>query len=470
MSGTDFRETLYTVDKRGRRLWVYPSLVKGYFYRRRSAVIVFLVLFYASMPWLEIGGKQAILLDLANRKFILFGSTFWATDGRFLMFVLGGLAMTLFFVTAFVGRAWCGWACPETVFLEFLFRPLENLIEGSPAQRKRLDAAPWSANKLFKKGLKYFLFAGLSWFLASTFLAYFVGAERLLAMMSDYPTNNLSTFLLTLALMGVLLFQFGWFREQFCTVLCPYARFQSVLMDASTVLVGYDARRGEPRSRLTKGRRPDSPAGDCIDCKLCVRVCPTGIDIRNGTQLECIHCAACIDACDSIMNEVGRPAGLVRYDTENNFRGDRSRILRPRIIIYAVFLALYAITFTYLLSTRELSEFQIIRSTGDAPFLMLPDGRLANHFHLHLSNKGDIEEQYRIRVSVPEVQVITPLDPFPVKGGADSTVPIFFHFPPRLLEHGRLELDVTVQSPSGFSAAQRVTLIGPEITETGEDE
>lgn len=460
MSDQDFRETLYTVDKRGRRRWVYPSVVRGYFHRRRAAVIVVLLLVYVSMPWLKIGGKQALFFDLVNRKFVFFGSSFWATDGSFLMLVLIGLALVLFFVTALVGRAWCGWACPETVFLEFLFRPLEALIEGSPAQRRRLDESPWTRQKILKKGLKYFCFAAVSWFLASTFLAYFIGRERLLAMMTDWPTHNLGTFLLTLVLMALLLFQFGWFREQFCTLLCPYARFQSVLMDSETILVGYDSRRGEPRTRLKKGAKP---GGDCVDCGLCVRVCPTGIDIRNGTQLECIHCAACIDACDSIMAEVGRPPGLIRYDSENRLRGGDSRVVRPRTVLYAAVLAALTLTMGYLLLSRELTEFQLIRSVSESPFTIVADGRLVNQFRLHVSNKSEIEERYTVSAEgAPEVGVITPLTPLPVKGGTDSTVPVFFEFSPSILNGGAREIEVTLRAESGFRSTQRITLLGPD--------
>lgn len=457
----DFRETLYTVDKQGRRVWVYNSVVRGAFFRKRVVVISALLVFYLSMPWLTVDGKQAILLDIANRKFVFFGVTFWATDSRFLALTLGALAMTLFFVTAFVGRAWCGWACPETVFLDFLFRPIEALIEGSAAQRRRLDEGPWNREKVAKKSLKYLVFSALAWLIASTFLAYFVGREPLLRMMAGSPADNLPTFIMTVVLMALMLFQFGWFREQFCTVLCPYARFQSVLMDANTVLVGYDARRGEPRGRMKQGQAVPEK-GDCVDCGLCVRVCPTGIDIRNGTQLECIHCAACVDACDSIMTKVARPTGLIRYDTENSFRGGERKIFGIRVRIYGALLIAYFCAFAYFLSVREVSEFQLIRSVGDSPFSILADDRVLNHFKLHISNKGDRDELYRVEVSLPDVQVITPLSPFPVKGGENGVAPVFFNFPRKLLAGGKLELEAVVSSEGGYRATQKISLLGPD--------
>ncbi len=460
----DFRETLYTVDAKGRRKWVYTSLVKGKFLTLRQIVAYSLLIFYLAMPWVTIGGKQGIFLNFFDGRFIFFGVEFWATDTLFLFLTLCSLAFALFFFTACFGRIWCGWACPETVFLEFLFRPIEHLIEGNATQRKRLDEQPWDFEKIRKKLLKHSICAILSWVIASTFLAYFIGREPLLAMMTNWPHKNPIPFTLTLVFMGIMAFQFGWFREQFCTVLCPYARFQSVLMDSNSIVVGYDVIRGEPRGKL-KNSETTEENGDCVACNLCVRVCPTGIDIRNGLQMECIACTACIDACDSIMAKVGRPLGLIRYDTENRLLGKTtvSKYLRPRPVVYGVILLAFLGTLSFLLTTRELAEFQILRGALDNPYSLLNKEQVSNHFHVRVSNKSDSSESYTFASSEnPDLEIITPLSPFTISGGEIKTVPLFINFPNKTLQKGTRKVTISIKGNSGFKSSQEVTLLGPD--------
>ncbi len=468
---SDFRETLYTINKKGERKWVYPTILSGFFRNRRLVVAYLLMAIYLLMPWIEVGGTQAVLLNIPDRSFTFFGSTLWATDTKFLFVTLALLALSLFFFTALLGRVWCGWACPETVFLEFLFRPIETFIEGSPAQRLKLDQQPWGFQKIRKKLTKYLVYAILAWLLASTALAYFIGRDRLMSMMSGPPWANWGTFVLTLIMMTLLLFQFGWFREQFCTVLCPYARFQSVLLDPHSLLVGYDMSRGEPRG---KGKRIEGDGkGDCIDCGLCVRVCPTGIDIRNGLQLECIQCAACADACDSVMAQIGKPLGLVRYSTEKYLAHERTRFARPRIVAYAFGIIVLISSFVYLLKTRQLSEFQIVRPRGAALFAMLEDGRVSNQIQVHLSNKNAMNVSYQVSIApqsqasmsasdINLIQLISPLQPFLIKGQSMGTLPVFLNFPSSILKRGKSEITIEVAGSDGFRELRPFSLFGPE--------
>ena len=441
MSQVDFRETLYTISKDGSRKWVYAELNRGYFRSRRTVVALILLIIYLILPWITFGDYQAVFLDITQRRFVFFGNVFLATDTRFLFLILGGLAFSLFFFSAILGRVWCGWACPETVFLEFVYRPIEFFFEGTPAQRKKRDLAPLSGEKILRKSCKWFVYAVISWYLASTALAYFLGRENLIHMIHGSPLENFPMFCLTLAMMAVVLFQFGWFREQFCTVVCPYARFQSVLLDQDSLIVGYDVKRGEPRGKIHKGKDLKSSLGDCIDCGACVRVCPTGIDIRNGLQLECIQCAACADACDSIMTQVGRGVGLIRYDTEASLEGGNRNFFRPRVVIYSVLLFLYGATFFYFFSHRALSEFTFTRKAGNDLYSAEPNGLIVNVFTLHISNKDKIAHHYDVSLKDDKDDHITlPLRPITIPAGGEVSLPAFIEIQKSQLKDGKKEL------------------------------
>lgn len=455
-SDESFREHLYTIRKDGSRKWVYPRIVHSGWRRYRALVAYTLMIVYIGTPWITVANKQAVLFDLVRRELTLFGYTFWATDTYFITLILAGLAVSLFFFSALLGRIWCGWACPETVFLEFLFRPIETLIEGGPAERLRRDQGPWTAEKLRVKTLKGIICGSLVWVLASTAVIYCVGTNAWLTMITGSPAENWTPFVMTVIMMAFLSFQFGWFREQFCTVLCPYARFQSVLLDPHSLLVGYDRARGEPRGKPGKVR------GDCVDCGLCVRVCPTGIDIRNGLQLECIQCGACADACDTVMQKLDRAPGLVRYDSEANLEGRGLHILRPRTIAYGLILALIGIAFIFSLSTRSEIDLHILRARSQQTFNHVDETVISNQMLIEIGNKGSHDRTFKIYSEQNgRVEAISPLNPLTIKAGSMQRIPLFLNFPAQILDRGRLKTTIVFEDRDGEIIKRTVTLLGP---------
>ena len=306
----------------GSRNYVHPADVKGRFTRLRYTIFSVLIAIYVLLPFIKIGGHPAVFLDIVNRRFYLFGAVFNAQDFWLVFFLLSGVGLTLLIVTAIKGRLWCGYACPHTVFLEGVFRRIERLIEGPRAQRLRRNATGLSFDKVWRKLLKHGVYIVLALLLSHVFISYFVSLPSLVEMVQRSPAEHPTAFTWVIVMSAILYFNFSWFREQLCLIICPYGRLQSAMTDQDTMVIGYDFNRGEPR-----GKASDPSNGDCVDCKRCVVVCPTGIDIRNGLQMECVGCAACVDACDEIMTKVGRPEGLVRYDSLNGLRG-QSQALR----------------------------------------------------------------------------------------------------------------------------------------------
>lgn len=321
--------SLTTVNEDGSHYFLHPADVSGFWTKVRRSFGFVLIVVYVALPWIPINGYPAVFLDVEKRLFHLFGLTLVPQDMWVMFFLVTGMGFALFFITSLLGRVWCGWACPYTVFLDHVYRRIERWIEGDAIARRKLAEAPWTSGKILKRFVKHLLFAGVAALIAHVFLSYFVSLSRLYGFMHEGPLQHATAFGIIVFLTLALWFCFGYFREQFCIIMCPYGRLQSALTDSDTVIVGYDEKRGEPRGAL--GRT----TGDCVDCHRCIQVCPTGIDIRNGLQLECIGCTACIDACDDIMTKVGRPKGLIRYDSQNGFDGSPKRILRPRIVAYS---------------------------------------------------------------------------------------------------------------------------------------
>ena len=375
----------------GKRRAIHPADVRGRFTRRRNALTVLLIAVYVALPWIPIGGHPAVFLDVPERRFYLFGLSFNAQDAWLTFFLLAGIGLTLLLVTAVLGRVWCGYACPQTVFLEGVFRRVERWIDGPAQARKRLDAAPLSGRKLARRVAKHLAFAALAAAVAHVFLAYFVSLPGLFSMVRGSPSQHPEAFAWAAAVTALIYFDMAWFREQLCVVVCPYGRLQSVLTDRETLVVGYDKLRGEPRGKVGA-----EGAGDCVDCRRCVAVCPTGIDIRNGLQLDCVGCAACIDACDDIMLKVGRAPGLVRYDSLDRLerKDGRRRLLRGRVLLYGGGIAAVALGALLSLRGHAPVETDLLRLPG-VPYALEGD-RVQNSFQLHLVNKTDRTVRFAI--------------------------------------------------------------------------
>src|SRR5699024_7203030 len=337
-----FRDRISTVSEEGKRTWVYPKKPKGRYYDYRKYVSYLLLTFLLASPFIKVNGNQFMMFNFLERRFNVFGFPFWPQD--FYLMVLSmiiGIVFITLFTVAF-GRVFCGWICPQTIFMEMVFRRIEYWVEGDRGKQIRLDKQSWNAEKIRKKGLKWFLFALISFIIANVFLAYLIGSDNLLKYIQDGPLAHLQTFLILMAFTGMFYFIFTWFREQVCVIACPYGRLQSVLLDEKSIVVAYDYKRGEGengRARFKKGEdRAALGKGDCIDCFQCVQVCPTGIDIRNGTQLECVNCTACIDACDAMMEAVDLPKGLIRFASEENISKGRKFKFTTRMKAYAAVL------------------------------------------------------------------------------------------------------------------------------------
>ncbi len=384
-------ESVATINEDGSRRFIHTASVSGRFAKWRSLFAIALTAIYVALPWIQINGNPAVFLDVAHRQFHYFGLTFVGQDVWIAFFVLSGLGFCLFYLTALLGRVWCGWACPQTVFLDFA-RRIERWCEGDAPARRKLDRAPGSFSKTVRRGAKHVLYAFFSLLLAHVLLSYFVSLPRLYAMMTHAPGENWSAFAFVFLIAGALWFDLAWFREQFCIVLCPYGRLQSALIDNDSLVVGYDTNRGEPR-----GRKGTAGAGDCVDCLRCVQVCPTGIDIRQGLQMECIGCTACIDACDDVMTKIKRPRGLIRYDSRHGFDSKATRWLRPRILLYTGLALLGAAALTYATSTLKSASVGLTRVTG-IPYIV-EGGVVRNQFLVRVLNKRNAPATFQIAIA-----------------------------------------------------------------------
>lgn len=397
-----FRDSIATVDKEGHRNRLYPKKTTGRYTRRRQNLSYLLLAIFFALPFIRIGGQPALMLDVLGRKFVILGNIFWPAD--FLIFVLAMIIGVIFIAvfTVAYGRIFCGWICPQTIFMEHVFRRIERWIEGDRGQQLKLSRMPWNWEKIRKRGLKNSIFFGISFIISNWFLMYIIGTERWWEIVSDSPSKHMGGLSAMLVFTGVFYFVFSWFREQVCIMVCPYGRLQGALLDRNSVVIAYDYLRGEKRGKVRKNEdRAAEGKGDCIDCHQCVEVCPTGIDIRNGTQLECVNCTACIDACDSIMEKVDRPKGLIRYDSENNIASGEKKIMTPRVWAYTGVLAVLLTLFSFVLFSRGEVEAIILRTPGQT-YQKVDDQTYSNIYNYKLINKTQNDMDYRLELISPE--------------------------------------------------------------------
>lgn len=461
----DFRDHLTTTDKLGRRQWIYAKEPKGKWTSRRIWLSWLLIGVMFAGPFIRINGNPLLMMNIVERRFSILGQLFWPQD-----MIIFAVALLIFitgiivFTTAF-GRLWCGWTCPQTVMMEMVFRKLEYLIEGDAVQQRKLAAAPWTAGKLAKKAFKLGIFFVLSFIIGNTLLAYIIGSDELIKIITDDPRNHVTG--LTFMILFTLLFFaiFARFREQACTFICPYGRFQSTMLDENTMIVAYDHKRGEKRGKL-KAEQPlvkriATGLGDCIDCHQCVTVCPTGIDIRNGVQMECVHCTACIDACDSVMDKVGSPRGLIRYASLNSIEKGEPFRITPRMKLYAVVLTGLIALFLTLVFTRPAVEAMFLRAPGSL-FMQAADGQIENLYTLKLVNKT-------MRALPVELKLEDVAGRLEVMGDKNLVVPagqltetsVLIHLAPEVLTGGTTKLKVGVYSGGKRVQTVKTVFVGP---------
>jgi cytochrome c oxidase accessory protein FixG len=428
---------LSTLNTDGTRRWIRPKLAHGRFLTRRRVVAYAQIALFVLLPKLAFRGHSAL--------------SFRPSDG-FALAMLGlTIAFAVFLVTAQWGRVWCGWGCPQTVYLEHLFRPIERLFEGSRGQRATL----------WRRIGKWTAFSALSFALSNVFLAYFVGTDQLEKWVLGSPLDHPVGFGVVIAVSALMLSDFGWFREQMCTIACPYGRLQSVLLDKQSLIVGYDSARGEPRAQPKKKLRVIDNAGDCVDCGACVAVCPTGIDIREGLQMECTTCTQCIDACDSVMDKLGRKRGLIRYTSQDELAGKKRSVMRARTIVYPLLLALSLGGLVYAVVSQTGTEVWIERVNGK-PFVELPNGDISAQTRLKLENATDQPRRYHLSLAGTNYAILRSQTDFELAPHKSLTIPVFIDVPRSSFKGGKRTAHLRIDDTTGFQRIVTVTLLGPE--------
>lgn len=464
---TNYRDHLSNVTQAGKRIWIYPRIVAGQFYKLRTYFSWLLLGLLLGLPWVEVDGHPIFLFNVLERKFIFFGVTFFPQD--FHLVAIGLLTFIVFIIlfTVIFGRVWCGWACPQTIFMEMLFRKVEILIEGDHNAQRRLDAQPWTTEKIWKKSLKHFIFIVLSFVIANVFLAYLIGKKALLVVIFDNPLNHLVGLFSIIIFTAVFYFVFARFRELVCIVVCPYGRLQGVMLDKKSIVVAYDFIRGEIRGKHQTAvekevalAKNEPVHGSCIDCKICVQVCPTGIDIRNGTQLECIGCTACIDACDEVMDKIEEPRGLIRYASIEGIEQKKKLKFSGRIASYSLVLVALLGILGFLLITRNMVETTILRAPG-LTYQESKDGTVSNLYNVQVLNKSyqKLPVQFHLKGNGGQIKMIG--KSLMVQSGEVAESSFFIILPTKSLKESSVKLEVEVISEGKIIDVVKTKFLGP---------
>lgn len=456
----NYRDRVSSVTEKGKRNWVYATTPKGNWYKIRKPLSYFFIFILALFPFIKISGHPFILINIFEGKFILFSKIFWPQDFFVFAFLMITFIVFIILFTIIYGRLFCGWVCPQTIFMEFIFRPIEWLIEGSPSQQKKLDTEEWNKNKYVKKISKHIIYFILSFLISNIFFSYLVGVDRLRELVLN-PSNNISILFGVIAFSLLFYSVFAYIREIVCTTICPYGRLQSVLFDKNTMQISYDYKRGEPRGKIKKNE--ERKIGDCIDCKKCITVCPIGIDIRDGHQLDCVGCTACIDECDQVMKSIKKPTKLIRYTSENHIKLGTKFKLNKRIAAYSSLLVLMIIFSIYLVVTRKPIDSYISRVKGQL-YQELPNNKISNLFEAKFINKTKKEAILELKVlnyngtirSVGEGNIIIPSESINKKT-------FFIDIPKNEIKKRSVDLEIGIYQNGELIQKVKTTFLGPFI-------
>lgn len=454
-----FRDRIATVDKSGKRKWIFAQKPKGRFTNWRNYVSWLFFAVFLIIPFIHVNGRPLLMFNIPDAKFILFGKVFWPQD--FFIFGLTMVSFIIFIVlfTAAFGRLFCGWICPQTIFMEMVFRKIEYLIEGDASEQRLLANAPWTTEKIVKKSSKHIVFFLMSFIIANFFLAYIIGIKDLWKIITEPVSEHFLGLLSLMLFSGVFYGVYAFFREQVCTVVCPYGRLQGVLLDRNSMIVAYDYKRGEPRGKLKD--KEELALGDCIDCLQCVKVCPTGIDIRNGTQMECVNCTACIDACDNIMDKIGRPRGLIRYASENGIANREPLKYTTRMKLYTALLLVLVVILSTLLITRKDVDATIMRTPGML-FQERGTDSISNLYNIKVANKTMEEVPLTVKLEGQQGKVeIIGGGPIHVKTEGQGSGSFFIVLPRTAIQDRKTILQLGLYRGNERIDQIKTTFLGP---------